>query len=191
MSVVNLKLQYCKTACTLVGAEPISSFDGGTRESAVCAAIYESVVKARLEKFPYRFSMKRVKLSPLVGEVVADGYSYVYQLPTDRLRSVVKPLDGLDYTIIGDKLHANVDEFEMEYQHRAAEEIWSHSFAHLIELEIASVLSVALYEDEKKGQSWRNQADRQERTARYTDSQSQPSHRIPASAYALTAVRNS
>lgn len=191
MAVTSIDIEICNTALGLIGADEINSFQDKTRESRLCNNLYPRISRSRMEMYPWRFTMKRIILSPITGEEdPLSEFGSVFQLPSDRLRSVHKPYSTLDYRVVGDKLMADGDYFNMEYQRRAPEEIWTESFRHMMELEMAAILSVGLFEDEKKADKYLGLIAKQARIAKTVDSQQQAGDTPNESQYSLTAVRS-
>lgn len=189
MSVVAINIEICNTALGLIGGDEINSFEDETREARLCNNLYPRISRSRLEMHPWRFCMKETKLSPIVGGTPLFGYENSFQLPADRLRGLNKSYSGLDYRILGDKLYANGDEFGMEYHRRAPEELWSESFRHLMELEMAAILSIGLFEDEEKAKKFDTLITRQGRIAKSVNDQQQPGDAPDEGQFSLTAVR--
>lgn len=191
MSVVNLDIEICNTGIILVGANSINSFDDDSREAEVCAQVYDRTKFAAMEMYPWRFTMKQVILSPIVGGDPLFGYDNSFQLPSDRLRDVIKPESTRDYRIVGDKIYTNATEFKMEYQYKADEDVWSESFRRYVEFKMAAIISMAVLEDDSRAQRYAGEAENQLRYAKSIDSQSQPLDGFDNSQFPLTAVRGS
>ena len=192
MSVINIGIEICSTALLLNGADEINSFEDETREARLCAQLYPRIVRSRMEMYPWRFTMKQTRLSKLTDVTPLLGFQSAFQLPGDRLRAVNKPYSGLNYRVLGDKLYADGDFFDMEYQRRAPEEIWTESFRHMIELEMTGVLAIALFEDDKKSLKYTQQGgliDRQTRIAKSVDGQQQAGDTPDESNFSLVGVR--
>lgn len=192
MSVVNIPIEICSTALLLNGADEINSFEDETREARLCGRLYPRISRSRMEMYPWRFTMKQTRLSKLVDETPLLGFSSAFQLPGDRLRAVWKPYSGLNYRVVGDKIYADGDTFDMEYQRRAPEELWTDSFRHMMELEMTAVLAIALFEDDKKALKYTQQGgliDRQTRIAKSVDGQQQAADVPGDENFMLTAVR--
>lgn len=193
MGVVNIGIEICNTALGLIGADEINSFQDETREARRCASLYPRIARSRMEMYPWRFTMTDTRLSKLVGVTpTLKNFESAFQLPGDRLRAVNKPYSGLNYRIMGDQLYANGDYFDMEYQYRAPEELWTESFRHMMELEMAGILSIALFEDDKKSLKYTQQGgliDRQTRIAKSVDGQQQAADTLDESNFTLVGVR--
>lgn len=189
MPVVALDVQICSNALLMVGADEIESFEDESQEAKLCSALYERTVKAMLELYPWRFSMKQASLNKVISLTPLVGYSYVYQLPTDRLRAVFKPYTTSDYRVVGDKIYANTDEFKMEYQYRPAESIWSESFSRAVEFDMARALAIALLEDDSRADKYEKLVRQQLQRAKSVDGQQQPGDEPDSSAFSLTAAR--
>lgn len=189
MPVVALDLQICTNALLLLGADEINSFEDESQEAKLCAALYERTVRAMLELYPWRFSMKQASLNKVVGFTPISGYQYAFALPTDRLRAVFKPYTTLDYRIVGDKIYCSSNEFKMEYQYRAPEVVWSESFARAVEFDMARALAVALLEDDSRADRYEKLMRQQLQRAKSVDGQQQAGDMLEDSQFSLIAVR--
>lgn len=189
MPVEALDISICNSALLMVGADEINSFEDETNEAKLCAALYERTVKAMLELYPWRFSMKQASLSKIANFTPIAGYQYAFQLPTDRLRAVFKPYTTLDYRIVGDKIYANGDTFKMEYQYRPNESIWSESFARAVEYDMARALAIALLEDDSRADKYEKLVRQQLQRAKSVDGQQQAGDEPDDSQFSLLAVR--
>lgn len=189
MPVVALDIQICSNALLMVGADEINSFEDESQEAKLCASLYERTVRAMLELYPWRFSMKQASLNKVANFTPIAGYAYAYQLPTDRLRAVFKPYSTTDYRIVGDKLYTSASEFKVEYQARPAESIWSESFTRAVEFDMARALSIALLEDDSRADKYNQLVKQQLQRAKSVDGQQQPGDEPDGSAFSLTAAR--
>lgn len=189
MPVVALDIQICNSALLMIGADEINAFDDETTEAKLCAALYPRTVKALLELYPWRFSMKQTSLNRINNFTPEVGYQYAFMLPSDRLRAVFKPYTTLDYRIVGDKLLTSSLEFKMEYQCRPPEAIWSESFARAVEYDMARALSIALLEDDSRADKYTKFVREQLTRAKSVDGQQQMGDDPDDAQFSLIAVR--
>lgn len=111
-------IALCSRALIKIGASTISSFDDGSAEAEVAANLYAPVRDALLSSHPWSFAIAQSELSKLADSPIAD-YSYAYQLPAGFLRIISAGVKGrgrgVNYRIIENRLHANVDNVVLTY----------------------------------------------------------------------------
>lgn len=180
-------ISICSSALVLVGADEINSFADESREAKLCGILYDTTVKNLLQEHPWRFSLTQASLAQTEATPLY-GFQYAYQLPVDCLR-VLSMERSWPYQVYEDKLYANIPLVAITYQFQPSEVRFPAYFVRLLELEMASLLSVALAEDESKATLFRNLADIQKRKARNTDSQQQPTRAIRDYNNVLSQVR--
>ena len=78
-------IDICSKALLFIGANAIQSFDDGSRESAVCSSIYETVKDTLLSNRLWCFSIEQLDLARLNKSPLRD-WKYVYALPSNVLR---------------------------------------------------------------------------------------------------------
>lgn len=185
-------VDICNTALLIVGAEEITSFDDETREAKVCNQMYETILDATLQKFPWRFSLTTVQLAQLTNPPEAAdefGFDNAYQLPSDSLRVIRTDTATDDYLIFGNILLSNELEVRVEYQFSVSEDQFPAYFRRALEWEIAAVLAMTLEDQAGKYQLLQNKADRELAIAKNIDSQEQPVADVGENNFLFTFVR--
>jgi hypothetical protein len=181
-------VSICTSALLMVGADEIESFVDETREAKLCAQIYPTTKTKLLQSFPWRFSLGQVQLAQLATTPLYE-YDHAYQLPAGFLRIIEINSPSYDYKIFEDKLYTNADTVYVTYQFDPGEEDFPEYFTRLLELEMASLLSVSLLEDLDKSKLFGQEARRQALQSRSVDSQSQPNEALDDVNFDLIQVR--
>lgn len=190
MPLVALDVQNCNEALIRLGADEINGFDDGTREAKLCNTIYETLVAALIERFPFTFTKKQMVLSRVNNFTPILNYRYGYSLPGDALRPVYKTnTPGMDFKIVDGVLHTNAEVVKVEYQYRAGEATWSPNFKLGFIYYMCKELAVALLDDKVKEEKYRKMAEETMQLARALDSQIQPSDVLQNNQFPLIAVR--
>ena len=103
VSVVSI----CNRALDLLGADPITSLEDGSKSANLCLRNFESIRDAVLRSYPWNSAMRRARLAAL-AESPAWGFLYQFPLPTgpDPARCLrVYRVDGCDdYRVEGRRL---------------------------------------------------------------------------------------
>lgn len=182
------KFDICTTACYLVGAEDVSSFDDETRESRLCSRLYDTTKRQLLQCHPWVFAKKQISLARLTDEPLFD-YEYAYQLPSDYLRMVKIESEQNAYTIIGDRLYADRDSIKCLYLYEPDDQDLPDYFIRALELSLAEVLAASLAQDESMVQLMNGLKREAVTMAKGIDSQTKPPNCIEDSAFTLISVR--
>lgn len=188
MAATITDIKICSAALQLVGAEEINSFLDETREARICASLYSTVKLDLLQSHTWRFSIRQEELNRLVATPLY-GYSYAYSLPADFLRLIGKNNPTSRHQIFENKVYTDLTPVYASIQYDVDEQYFPAYFEKLMFLELASMLSVALLEDEGKAGDFSAMARNQMIKARNIDSQNNTSSVIPAGAFNLTNVR--
>lgn len=150
-------------------------------------------MNASLQSHYWNFSLKYAELAKTVLDTDSAeykfGWLYSYQLPPDFLRMLQKEGSPTNYSIEGNKVFCNDEDFHILYQYQVDESLLPDYFVRAFEYEFAKVLSVALLRDADLADVWASMAADAWLKARTIDSQNTPPYTIDGSAFALTAVR--
>jgi hypothetical protein len=76
LSVVSI----CNRALDLLGADPITSLEDGSKSASLCQRNFGPSADAVLRLYPWNTALRRARL-PAIGEAPAWGYGFQYQLP--------------------------------------------------------------------------------------------------------------
>ena len=79
----------CNQALLKIGGTPITSISppDGSRESMLCAALFDDTKAAVLEETNWAFAIRRFQLAPL-ADAPAFGYQYAFTLPPEVARVI-------------------------------------------------------------------------------------------------------
>lgn len=184
-------IKICNSALLLCGGSEISSFSDETREALLCSALYENTRDMLLYEHYWRFSLAQVLLSRLSATPLY-GYQYAHQVPSDALR--MKSVEtSAKYEVFQDKLYCDLSAVNCVYQRKVTSS-WNEAFFPVyfnraLELELASILSVALSGDEGKAGLYKQLAIANLKRARTIDSQQQPNGAVRESNFIFTEGR--
>ncbi len=189
MAVATTDIAVASKGLVLIGADPISAFDGSSRGAIVAEHIYDEVVEDLMVDTPWTFATKLENLSHL--EATPESlFTDAWQIPTTALlvRRILVNNADVDYQINGDKIFTNVDSSNivtMNFIFRAAEQDWPPYFRYTVELKLASVFALALAGKPDLARTLTDQAEFALRKARSQDSQSDTSESITTSRFIL------
>lgn len=109
-------------ALALLGAQTVAQVDEGTEIAALLFRVAPTTLRAALSKHPWRCSLAQPQLARF-AEPPPHSWRYRFGLPAGMIafrRAVLagQPNAALlsDYRIVGDELHANVDEVWADVQ---------------------------------------------------------------------------
>lgn len=188
MAITTTDISICAAALQLVGAEEITSFEDETREARICASIYPTTKADLLQSHTWRFSIRQEELNRLVATPLF-GYAYAYSLPADFLRLVGKNNPTVKHQLFENKVYTDLTPAYASIQYDVDERYFPAYFEKLMFFDLASMLAVALLEDEGKAKDFAVMARTQMIKARNIDSQNNTASTIPAGAFNLTNVR--
>jgi len=188
MAATITDIKICAAALQLVGAEEINSFLDETREARICASIYPTIKSDLLQSSTWGFCTRQEELNRLVATPLF-GYAYAYSLPSDFLRLVGKSNPTAKHQIFENKVYTDLTPLYASLQYEVNEQFFPAYFEKLMFLEMASLLAVALLEDDGKAKDFAGLAKIQMIKARNIDSQNSTARAIPSGAFNLTNVR--
>lgn len=84
----------CNGALQKLSQDPIADITDTSRNGKACKAAYDICRRAELRANLWRFSLKRIILSPLVAAPAFD-FTYQFPLPADCLRPLKPDVEGL------------------------------------------------------------------------------------------------
>lgn len=177
------KVQIASNALILLGDEPISSFNDPGAGAKAAGNLYESSYLSILKSHRWNFATQKAVLARLV-EVPKNEYKYQFQLPTDIVL-LITTYPVSTYRILGDKLYSDSLEIQIDYIFRIDESQLPAYFIKAFEYYLATQLSIPITEDLNKHDLIRKMYERESRSARYADSQSQPSVAIVDTPYII------
>ena len=151
-SAANSSVDIAARALTLIGANPISSFDDASTEATVANNMYEDVARASLCMARWRFATNQQVLNLLANEPTG-RFDQAYQLPSSLLMLHALTVNDLvvDYTVYGDKAFADTNEADQvvaDFTFRAEENTWPSYFTLAVEYQLAAIFAAAIARDD-------------------------------------------
>lgn len=200
----NTDVDTCARALVCLGLKPINTLVGDDDKVTACRTIYPMVRKEVLSRYPWRHTIKKVRLGRLTEAPVGE-WLYAFQLPSDRIagpRAVFTSGDKgaptlKEYDIYGDTLLANDPAVWIDYQATTNESKDPPYVQTLMTYVMAARLAEPLTDDSSKGERWETMAygspaEKQMggyfETAKNLDSQQRPSQEISGD-YSLISCR--
>ena len=173
----NSALDIASRALVLIGAEPITSFEGSSTESLVASNMYEDVVRSSLCVARWRFATEQATLNQLT-DAPTGRFDLAHQLPSNllMLHSVTVNDNRIGYTVYGDKVFSDSstsDTLIADYTFRAEEVNFPSYFALAVQYSLASVFATAIARDDKLMEIMETKANQLMAKARNLDSQQQ------------------
>lgn len=164
-----------------VGAGAIASFDEGTAEAEVSAALFGPVSDAVVSSHPWSFATAQMTLAKLTAPPVAD-YASAFQLPDDFLRALSLGQGGrgrgVDYRIAERRLHANADQVVLTYIFRPQPEDFPPFFDQALIARLAAEFCIPLTESTSRSETLWKRAEAEFRRAKSIDAQQETPARI-------------
>lgn len=162
----------CARALLKIGANPITSFQDGTAEAELAAALYAPTRDAMLAGHGWSFAMRQGALVRLTTPPPAD-FAHAFALPDDFLRALSLGSGGrgrgLAYRIQGASLLADAAEVTLTYVARVAEGAFPAFFDAALIARLAAEFCVPLTENSSRAETLLKQAEAEFRRARLTD----------------------
>lgn len=107
-----------------IGANPISSFDEPTREAEVAGNLYDGIRDSELTTYLWNFATQTVELNREDVTPLDKSLPYVYQLPSDHLRTrhiFNTSGNNVGYLEEGNKIYCDETRAFIRYLYRAPE----------------------------------------------------------------------
>jgi hypothetical protein len=195
-------ISICAAALSLIGVEPITSFNEGTPAAAACARLYPGLRANLLSMHTWNFAITAAELARRADPPT--GWAAAYTLPTDlltplgffadaSLRQPITRFDWQDGAFVTDPTAA-----WCLYLRLVDENAWRPPFALLMRYALAAELAMPLTEKPSVAEYWHTQAfgtpaenrrGGQFRVAAAADAKESPTVMLPAGA--LFLARNS
>jgi hypothetical protein len=155
-------LDLTNAALVKLGALPIRGFDDADASAGVAAALYPVVAEAALTAHPWSFTLKRARLSEVVGEPLAD-FSVRYALPADFLRAIYVDNRGSSprYALVGRELHSDARDVVLTYQYRPNEDVFPPFFRAALVAKLAAELCIPITESTSRAEALDRLAERE------------------------------
>lgn len=159
-----------------LGCTPIASFEDGTAEAEVAAALYAPLRDALLSAHAWSFATRQVSLPKLVEAPVAD-HGAAFQVPADFLRALSagsvggRRGRGLSYRILGRTLETDADGVVLTYLGRPDETAFPAFFDLALIARLAAEFCIPLTESTSRAEALFRLAEAEFRRARLLDAQ--------------------
>lgn len=145
----------CSGALTMLGCEPISSFDEGTTEANLCKQNYKLFKDSLLASYPWKFATRTVKL-PVLEEKPITEYRYMYEPPIDALRYIKAQSctnnTPVEYQIRKGKLHTNSESLKVTYIYEVPDEELPAFFVEVLIAKLSAEFCLPLTEGSSKAE---------------------------------------
>lgn len=162
----------CARALLKVGASPITSFQDGTAEAELAAALYAPTRDALLAAHGWSFATRQVGLVRRAETPAAD-FAHGFALPDDFLRALSLGSGGrgrgLVYRIQGNNVLADAEAVTLTYVARVAEAGFPAFFDAALIARLAAEFCVPLTENTSRAEVLQKAAEAEFRRARLTD----------------------
>ena len=103
-------VSICNRALDLLGADPITSLEDGSKAANLCQRNFEPSADSVLRLYPWNAALRRARL-PALSDAPAWGYLYQYQLPQGPEPAFCLRLleidNGSDYRVEGRRILAD------------------------------------------------------------------------------------
>ena len=181
-TVANSAVDIAARALTLIGANPITSFDDTSTEATVANNMYEDVAQAALCASRWRFATNQSVLN-LLTDAPTGRFDRAYQLPSDMLMLHALTVNDLvvEYTVYGDKAYADLsatDQVVADFSFRANENTWPSYFTLAVEYQLAAIFASSIARDEALTKMMDDKASMLMAKARNLDSQQQTTRKL-------------
>lgn len=138
------ELDICNAALSKLGGEPVSALTANNKRARLCNQQYNKMRDKLLRMHPWNFALKRIALTPLVGEPPFE-FRHMFQIPTDNLRIYRVEDSRLRYKVEGDLILADATTVNLVYVSREENvALYDSAFAELLALLLAADISYAL-----------------------------------------------
>ncbi len=174
MAIAN-DLEIVNAALIRAGATPLASFTDPAEMGRNCRAVFDSLRRAKVEDYPWRFALRQSDLAQLSdnGSDYALEYDYAYSLPNDYMRAL-GVYDRSQYEIFGNELYTNASSVRLTYVANVGSAHYSEAFRLALEYSLAAEFSVTVMEEHERAKLLHSLAEKQWKIARTRDAQSVP-----------------
>lgn len=120
MSTLINKINVINLALVYLGVNTIADINENNPQAQSMKAVYDIELYSLLREAHWNFALRR-KILNKVNETTDYGYTNVFALPSDYVRTVAVYLLGdlttplKQYKVIGNRIHSNQDKLYMEY----------------------------------------------------------------------------
>lgn len=141
-------IRHCSNAMIMIAADTFASFDDGSAEARVAAALYETTVMSALSEHRWNFAVQIVQASKLATAPVA-GYANAYRLPAGLIELETTNPAHIQYELYGPaELHTGYDgPLYIQGKFRPDESDWPPYFQEYIEVRLAQKFALPITSD--------------------------------------------
>jgi hypothetical protein len=131
-STVNI----ANAALARIGADPVQDFNDDDDEGRAAGFAYERVVEFNFGIYPFSFAKEIRQLSVNSAATPLSGFTYVYDLPPERLGQPIYITDDVTdpdrrfskFALVGSEVHASPDALFAMIRFLPAPNLWSPTF---------------------------------------------------------------
>lgn len=172
------ELEVVNEALIKLGASPIASLNDAGAEATTASALFRTTADKLLAETLWYWALRKEQLSRIQlesGEFneFENQFEYVYQMPTDLIRSV-----GLDshepFRLLRDRMYTNDKAPVLTYVFQAEVDRWPGYFRELVVDSLAGAFATSVTDSSNRAQLWLAQADRARGRAMAIDAQQTP-----------------
>jgi len=113
------KFDIASMALVKVGAEPITSFDDGSRSAQVVSTLYDATKQGLFYTTFWNFATEKTQLAKLAETPTDKSYTFAFQIPGDamRVKGVFDNNGDLrtTYSVEQNKVYSDFDPLFLEY----------------------------------------------------------------------------
>jgi len=165
----------CAQALTLIGAGPISSFEGPDARSVAASQLYDPIVETLMGLHRWRFASASFELSRLVAAPTT-RWEAKYTVPagTMVIHNVIVNDCSIPFDRFDNEIHCDAqetDEVYCEVTREIAESYWPKYFVACVRLKLAAAFAIAVAHNEDRANVYEGQFIRQFTQAKLLDSQ--------------------
>lgn len=168
------KFNICSMTLTLLGCEPISSFDDATTEAKLCKQNYDLFKRSLLAAYPWKFATRQEILGRL-AEKPLFGFKYIYQLPNDWCRILSMNSESssrsVEYKIMRGKIYSDAESLIAKFVYVVDEQDLPAYFVEVLVAKMASEFCIALTESASKAELFEKRFQLKFAQARNLDAQ--------------------
>lgn len=164
-------LEICSRSMVLIGADNVISFEDGTNEAQVAAALYESTLRSALTEHRWNFAINQYQAAKLVA-APSVGYACQYELPAPIL-TIDRVIPGhIKYELFAQrKVYTSYDgELWVEGVFRVDESHFPGYFTEYLEYRLAAKFAFPVTADKGVAQAMQDAAKIYQKAAKAADS---------------------
>lgn len=175
-------IAMCNSALGMLGDNPITSFNAGTKAATLCNTLYPQTRDRILRMHPWLCARKRVLLAATSVEAAFD-WSATFQLPGDCLRLLQVGIRGqrLCYEREGNTILASQTTLPIVYTARVDESLFDAQLADLLTVAMAKALAYPITKSPPMQQAMNTEFETQRKRAGAVNGQENPPEDLPES----------